>query len=174
MASVNASALRLSSHVFARTAADGRFELAGLYPGRYQIRAYPSDPDDEYDESASEIVTVTPTPATQELVLRMTRVAKTACLRLTVRDRQGNPAEDLSFSIDGRSRVVYAKGVLRSRDARLVVPGVYDIPLVPGAHRIRVSTRPTPTEKGAWAEITVDVANGETIEKEIALKKLVE
>ena len=77
------------------------------------------------------------------------------------------------FSIDGRSRVVYAKGISRSRDARLVVPGLYDIPLVPGAHCIRVSTRPTSTEKGFWAETTVDVADGETIEKEMVLKELV-
>jgi hypothetical protein len=176
--SVSASAHLLSSHVFARTTADGRFELTGLYPGRYSIQAHPVPPDDAYAESASEVVTVTPAPATQELVVGIPRVAKTARLRLTVRDRQGNPAADLCFSIDGVSRVQYAKGVSRNRDASVVEPGVYDILLVPGAHRIRVSTQPIGTEAGRSScyceEFSIEIDEGQAAEKAITLDKLLE
>jgi hypothetical protein len=166
----------LTFHAFAFTAA-GRFELADLYPGRYSIQADPDPPDDGYEESASEVVTVTPTPATQELVIGIPRLAKTARLRLTVRDQHGNPAADLCFSIDGHIRTRYAKGILSSRDATVVEAGVYDIPRVPGAHRIRVSTQ-LGTEPGHrscyWEEFSIELEAGQTAEKAIALDKLLE
>jgi len=174
--SVTASAIDLTSRVDARTTAGGQFELTGLYPGRYNIVAYPDPPDDAYEEAALELVTVAPLPANQELVLHIPRIAKTARLRLTIRDRNGNPAENLVFSIDGRIRTQYAKGVSRSRDATLVEPGVYDIPLVPGTHRIHVSTQPSGAapSRGScyWEEFSIELEAGQATEKAITLEKL--
>jgi hypothetical protein len=174
--SVTASATNLTFRMDARTTADGRFELAGLYPARYSIVAYPVPPDDAYEEAALDVVTVAPMPANQELVLHIPRVAKTARLRLTVRDRSGKPAENLVFSIDGRIRTQYANGVSRSRDATLVEPGVYDILLVPGTHSIHVNTQPSGPEpdRGScyWEEFSIELEAGQAADKAITLEKL--
>jgi len=175
--SVHATAAGLDSVASARTSADGRFELAGLYPGRYSMSADPENADDRYDQYASEVVTLTPTPATQELTIRMPPgVARDACLHVTVRDRQGNPAENLFFAVDLRMRVASKKGILHSSDAKVVGPGIYEISLTPGAHHIRVSTQlwPTGAQPCYWNELTIDVASGQTIEKDIVLDRLLE
>ena len=169
--------IHLSFDASARTTTDGRFELAGLYPGRYTVEAYPKPRDDAYEERASVVVTVTPTPATQELVLRIPRTAKTARLRLTVRDRHGDPAENLLFSIDGRTRVLFQRGILRTGDANVVAAGVYDILLVPGAHRIRAHTQPTgePGRRSCYYEdLDIELEPGRTVERTITLGKLLE
>lgn len=163
----------LTCRAFALTAA-ARFELADIYPGRYLVTATPDPPDDGFDEFASQVVTVGPTPATQEMVIAIPRVARTARLRLTVKDRNGGPATNLRFAVDGISRVTYSRGISRSADAAVVEPGVYDIALVPGSHRITVSTEPGGTEPACYyEELSIELGDGETAEKSITLTKLV-
>ena len=135
-----------TSEVRAQTQADGRFELAGLLPGRYRVRAG----SDEVPEQATEVEL-----KGGDLEGVRIELPATGELRGTVEDGAGKPVKGVEIELRGEA--AWAPSTFTADDGSFrlahVAAGMYRVSAL-------VDNRPLRAPGGADTEITAEVVAG--------------